>query len=1011
MTTARLPEDLLQACEQSGWDNVYGLWLSRVDVRPTSPNASGEARCPSPFPFSGDDKRASFSINFRNGLWRDFKPTSIQVHGMQGGNIVQFVALMNARNEDGRWQWDNAEAERSLRLELGLAAIPDAGWLATCLTLIGDKRASDIWTSRKPWDTEILLSLGIGFDRQSGRLIFPIREASGRVVATRQYNPGYDSKMVWGRTGATGNMLFPHIGWRENNLILVEGEPDVVTLRRLGFNAVSGTMGAGNPVPPGGWWVGRQIWVCMDDDPSGREAELHAVQSLRGAAEIRVMSLPHWEGKPHNADISDYVKVILDSGGSLDDARDAISALMQNASNVDNSNRIIVEPIDARIAEGLNAANIDVPLRVQANVLSRLSTTYAVPRRARLLCPGGGHQYCARCFMRERNGAENVTFDVERPNVTLKLVKVTDRELRENCMKQLGIPNNCPDFNVEPSEYVSVDVAQVTETLQQYDDEEDAGRYDMYVLRRGDTKMVQGAEYSIVTIPAPLPKTQGIVYFAKSFERIDTNHNSFRDTDENMTLLEDTFKVERTFDAVMHHLRTYADDFANAVTNIYGRPELHIVYLMTWFSQLSFVMRGVEFSRGWIEVMIVGDTACGKTQSFMRMRRWLNSGSYVDCKQATAAGLLGSVETSSVTGERFVLPGVFPRNDGLGPLMLDEFVTDRMNRRTLMSLISSARSEGRVTIAKAAHASLPARVRLLLAANPGDGKLMQNVAKSGVEMFIKSIEQPEDRRRFDMAMAVTQKDVEQSIITELHQAAEPVFSRAASQTLMNWGRSRGPGRILFTESAYTAVTSAVNFMIEKYDSEAGIVEPSSQTSRVAKTAVAIATLCFSHTGDGDLLVDECHVTAARFIMMSLFDNPSFGYDDYSRRIMGNRVIVDERAVREAIANTIPTAGHAGWVNRMRNAQVFRRGAFNVMTPGNYISVQALLQCLVVNNCLEPSLFSDEYKSTPQFNHLLAKLTTELNEGGEICSRNSSNGSNSASSENSHVNSGFTSRHR
>ena len=113
-------------------------------------------------------------------------------------------------------------------------------------------------------------------------------------------------KMYWNTRGVDGNFLFPAV---ENKwYILTEGMPDAITLRTYGFPGVSGTLGAGSPVPPGNWYIGKKIFILMDSDAAGLEAE-DKIQKLLGnqECELFLCRLPDWNGKPAKADISDLV--------------------------------------------------------------------------------------------------------------------------------------------------------------------------------------------------------------------------------------------------------------------------------------------------------------------------------------------------------------------------------------------------------------------------------------------------------------------------------------------------------------------------------------------------------------------------------------------------------------------------------------------------------------------------------------------------------------------------------
>src|SRR5258708_33757812 len=94
-----------------------------------------------------------------------------------------------------------------------------------------------------------------------------------------------------------------------------------------------------------------------------------------------------------------------------------------------------------------------------------------------------------------------------------------------------------------------------------------------------------------------------------------------------------------------------------------------------------------------------------------------------------------------------------------GPILMDEFVSGKIDKIGIVEQLSSTRSEGIVRISKAASALFNARVRLLWSANPGRGRLLRDIATYGVEIIPKIIPQPEDIARFNFALPVSQHDV------------------------------------------------------------------------------------------------------------------------------------------------------------------------------------------------------------------------------------------------------------
>ena len=115
---------------------------------------------------------------------------------------------------------------------------------------------------------------------------------------------------IWNRQGVP-NALF-QAGELTGVVAIAEGEKDVLTLHRLGWNAACGEHGAGKDK-----WKpeyseqlrGLTVVVFMDNDDIGRAYGAETAAALHGiAASVRLLDLSMvWDGMPEHADISDLV--------------------------------------------------------------------------------------------------------------------------------------------------------------------------------------------------------------------------------------------------------------------------------------------------------------------------------------------------------------------------------------------------------------------------------------------------------------------------------------------------------------------------------------------------------------------------------------------------------------------------------------------------------------------------------------------------------------------------------
>lgn len=165
--------------------------------------------------------------------------------------------------------------------------------------LLRNTRALEKLEKLRGWTAEACerLGLGLGLDFDSGRVVFPYRDAAGALVGVGRYQPNPDrrngSPKVLAAPGSRRE-LFPAPETLETSepVWLVEGEPDAVRGTSLGLAAVA--------VPGVQAWrpawaprfKGRSVVVCMDCDQPGREAAQRIAADLSGtASEARVLDL------------------------------------------------------------------------------------------------------------------------------------------------------------------------------------------------------------------------------------------------------------------------------------------------------------------------------------------------------------------------------------------------------------------------------------------------------------------------------------------------------------------------------------------------------------------------------------------------------------------------------------------------------------------------------------------------------------------------------------------------
>ncbi len=241
------------------------------------------------------------------------------------------------------------------------------------------------------------------YDKFRSRLMLPVIDVRGEVV-------GFTSRILPGEEGAKylntpetvvfkkGRLIYAlnvAKSTKRPNLVLVEGNIDVITLHQAGFDNVVATMGTALTEDHARILARytKELVLCYDNDPAGKKSTDRVLNILKNAnLNVRVLQLPNaydGEGKPLKQDPDDFVKKFgpaafekcLNGSTGQNDYR--LETLMQKHSLADEEGRMaflreavetvaaLQSPIEREIYGGKAAAAAGISAAAMAQEVER----------------------------------------------------------------------------------------------------------------------------------------------------------------------------------------------------------------------------------------------------------------------------------------------------------------------------------------------------------------------------------------------------------------------------------------------------------------------------------------------------------------------------------------------------------------------------------------------------------------------------------------------------------------
>lgn len=861
-----------------------------------------------------------------------FKPSTGEwncLKGNHGGSIYRLAADLKA--ETG---WDIlAEAKKveagdptyAVSARSGTKApdakpanpLPDrqtiSGWVDA---LQNNSEALQRLTAARGFTHETILKWDIGWD--GGRYTIPVRSANGDVINIRRYKlgaKGSEQKMLnW--TGHGAAQIFGVSRLKHDAIVLTEGETDAILLNQHGIPAVTGTAGAKTFKPE--WaklFKGKDVYICYDVDDAGREGAAKVQKMLAPFAEsITVIELP-LTGK-HNKDVTDFLHV---EGHSSDD----FVQLMKDSNAIADAR--VAKPLaisgeKVSLMESMSEALQNETLEIVVSIAGKQQEPFTAPKAIEANCDMSKGKACDLCPLMAKDGHKLVEIRQDDEQIFRFVGATEDR--KQKLMKEI-VGARCSDR----VEFTAVEDFHIEELLVQPSIDDRSDGESQTPMKRtifsvSTHKSSVNEKRRMVGRNVTDPTNGKLKFMAWGSEPIDLDIDNFQLTAEDKAELAGLFQPAKGQKPLAKCIEI-AKDMADNVTHIYGRDYLHVAYDLVWHSVLAFNVGDFHVEKGWLEMMVVGDTRTGKSEIAKNLMNHYRSGDIKSCEGMSFAGVVGGVQ--QIDGRWHMSWGIVPMNDRR-MVVLDE--ASELAEKGVIEQMSSIRSSGVAQVTKIQTEQTSARTRLVWITNKADGGMLADSADAGIAALRTVVKNNEDIARFDFVTAAAKGEIDDDIInSSFSEKHDPRYGTEASEKLVKWVWSLTRDDVFVSKEAAHAAIMAARDLGSRYVSDPPLIQSENVRFKILRIAAAIAARTFSISPkSGKLLVKSQHIEAAVEFLDMIYSRESIGYARKSRRTIQaqKQAVLRSTAAKEWLIKRKSTALHT---LRMVGGRTFRQNDF------------------------------------------------------------------------------------
>ena len=509
-------------------------------------------------------------------------------------------------------------------------------------------------------------------------------------------------------------------------------------------------------------------------------------------------------------------------------------------------------------------------LSVVAEAVGRADKVLAIPHTIEAWCNPTNTPKCNDCPLRMPPQSLKVEINARR-NGILEFIEPSQLPLTAKVGKALGLPDRRSrtswKYKVKEQNCETISIApRVTNEMEVQD------RYvreTSYFIGHG---LVPNTGYKSSGYSHIRTRTNEIVLVIDKAEPLADTLEEFNFTDR-MKMASEIFRPKDGQSIKSKHSEII-DHLNYNTARLWGRDRLLAVVDLTFHSVNKFWFQD-QLVNGWMDVLIIGDTAQGKTEATSGLINHYDLGIRISGESASRTGILYTIENEP----RNIVWGFLPRyNKRL--VVIDEISS--LVESGGFAELTDVRSKGVVTVARAAFGKAAAETRTIWMTNTVGRKGMGTYGFP-VLSIPDLIPHREDIRRFTLAIGVCSGEIDDEIINlDIDDVGEylDIYDSETCHNHLLWVWNLKSRDVVFDEGVEQHILKLAYEMCQLYIPQIPLVDPGDFRYKLARVSCAVAARMDSRV-DNKLMVTKEHVNYAWNFINELYTDPSLKYRQFS----------------------------------------------------------------------------------------------------------------------------------